>query len=431
MAVTERAWRARYAALRVAETLSDLRGNAAGPVLGDTPPPRQPAWWAFVSTIGELHSTAPLLAAVQARLPGQRMVLVTDHEHYVPSYRARFPEADVVHTRGHSRDAKRLAGWRPPALVVVAEIPLLPGDAPCRCSAALLLEARAAGARLVAVNGWLYGDTPPSRMDRLERRLLGPALLGQYDTICVQAEAQRNTLVAHGAAPDRTHVVGNLKLDALRSAAPLPAQPGAALLRAVAAAGRPVVVAGSLTRQDEESLLLDAFVELRRQRPGALLVVAPRHPEVVSNLERLDGALARRGLQASRRSALREGLPAEGFDVLVLDTIGELRGCYADADVAHVGVDHNVLEPLLFGKPTTVSGRWCRDYPSYPVFRRLSDAGALQHAADAGALARAWDEAIAGRLAGLVEAARRELGAEPSSLERHLAALEPVLSRLA
>jgi 3-deoxy-D-manno-octulosonic-acid transferase len=64
--------------------------------------------------------------------------------------------------------------------------------------------------------------------------------------------------------------------------------------------------------------------------------------------------------------------------VLVLDTMGELRGCYAAATLAFVGTDHNVLEPLAFGKPVFVGPGWEPTYPSYPVYTLLRDAGVLQ-----------------------------------------------------
>ena len=141
----------RLAAFEALERLSDLRGNAAaqGSVIVPAGPARR-AWWVFVSTIGELNATAPLLDALRQRLSHLQMVLVTDHAHYRDSYLARYPDAEVVVSLGHSRDAAALKVLRPPVLMLVAEIPLLPSDAPCRCSAPFLLAARAQGALLVA-----------------------------------------------------------------------------------------------------------------------------------------------------------------------------------------------------------------------------------------------------------------------------------------
>jgi 3-deoxy-D-manno-octulosonic-acid transferase len=57
--------------------------------------------------------------------------------------------------------------------------------------------------------------------------------------------------------------------------------------------------------------------------------------------------------------------------VLILDTIGELRDFYAASTVCYVGVNHNILEPLAFGKPVTVSPGWEATFPSYPVYELL------------------------------------------------------------
>lgn len=417
--------RARLLAYQALERLSDLRGSQVRPMVAIDAGAPQPAWWAFVSTIGELNATAPLLEAVRARLPQLRMVLVTDHAHYVDSYRRRFPDAEVIVSLGHSQDAKALAAARPPRLTLVAEIPLLPGDAPCRCSSALLLEAKRRGSRLLVVNGWLYGYAPASRMDHLERRLLGQSLLQAVDVFCVQTGAIRDRLVGEGIAPSRVHVVGNLKLDVLRGPPPASGRALPPGLEPLLAGAGPVIVAGSLTQETEQDLLLDAFIDLRRRRGGGLLVLAPRHPEVQANLDALDAAMQRRGLRALRRS--EPVPPATAFDVLVLDTMGELRDFYAAADVAHVGVDHNVLEPLGIGKTTTVSGGWNPTYPSYPIYRALSDAGLLCEAQTPAALADAWADALDGRLACTLEPARRVLTSGPSSLQSHL----DILARMA
>jgi 3-deoxy-D-manno-octulosonic-acid transferase len=90
--------------------------------------------------------------------------------------------------------------------------------------------------------------------------------------------------------------------------------------------------------------------------PGALLVLAPRHPqrfEVVASL------LASSGLPWQRRSQWDgEGPLAAGL--LLLDSIGELASLYEFADLAFIGGSlvprggHNVLEAALFGTPILV-----------------------------------------------------------------------------
>ncbi len=421
----------RLAAFEALERLSDLRGNAAaqGSVIEPAGPARR-AWWVFVSTIGELNATAPLLDALRQRLSHLQMVLVTDHAHYRDSYLARYPDAEVVVSLGHSRDAAALKVLRPPVLMLVAEIPLLPSDAPCRCSAPFLLAARAQGALLVAVNGWLYGYAPSCRMDDIERRLLTRGLLGQFDALCVQTDTVQAEMLRQGAPAARLHVTGNLKLDALHQVRPWQAAEARspALMQSIASSGRLAVVAGSLTRDSELQAVLDAFVGLRQHHPQALLVLAPRHPEVPANLEQIAERLATRGLASVRRSQLGDGVLPASCPVLVLDTMGELRDCYAVSTLAHVGVDHNVLEPLAYDKPTSVMPGWEATYPSYPVYTTLQQAGVLLDAEDAAGLLQRWRAAVdEGATGQALHRARVSLTRHGTSLQRHLAVLDPLL----
>ncbi len=111
---------------------------------------------------------------------------------------------------------------------------------------------------------------------------------------------------------------------------------------------RPRVVAGS-THEGEELALLEAFSGLEGS-----LVLCPRHPERAAEVARVAEKM---GFRVSFRSAPKES------DVLVVDTLGELRRLYGLADVAFVGGTlvpiggHNLLEPAALKKPV-VFGRF-------------------------------------------------------------------------
>lgn len=393
------------------------------------PPQPQAAVWVFVSTIGELNAIDPWLRQLAQRVAPLRLVLITDHPHYRASYEARYPQAVVCVSRGHGSDARALARLYPPQLLVVAEIPCLPSDAPCRFSTAFVVEAKRRRAAAVIVNGWLYGYAPACTMDHIERRLFERDYLRAFDMICVQTEAGAARLRAAGAAPERLAVCGNIKFDAMTRSDWTPEQARSPkLLQALLAAHRPTVVAGCVTSEAEQSAVLDAFGLLRSQRPEALLVLAPRHPEVSERMQLLRRLLTARGLRASFRSELDDQALPEGCDCLVLDTMGDLRDFYASASVAHVGVDHNVLEPLGFERPVTVMPGWESSYPSYPVFEILNGCGALRLARDGAELAAHWlallataPAAEAQRLAESSAALARAKGA----VARHFAALAP------
>ncbi|WP_326539111.1 3-deoxy-D-manno-octulosonic acid transferase [Pseudorhodoferax sp.] len=426
------ATRLKWQAFRCLERLSDLRGNnAAGHFeLHHTQPPGR-ALWVFVSTIGELNAIDPLLRAVVARLPGCRLVLITDHDHYRDGYLAKYPDAAICVTRGHSRDAAMLARTFPPDMLLVAEIPCWPSDAPCRFSFAFLLEAKRRGAALVLVNGWLYHYTPASRMDSLERNWFQRAYVAAFDAIGAQTEETRTHLVAAGAQAERVSITGNIKFDAMQrhNWTPAAAARSPQMLGALLASGRPTIVAGCVTDFAEQEMLLDAFATLRRGHADALLILAPRHPEVTERMQQLRDYLAQRELPAVFRSSMPDVAIAPETACLVLDTMGELRDFYAAATVAHVGVDHNVLEPLSFGKPVSVGTGWDTTYPSYPVYKMLHDAQALLEVESATQLADIWLALIhnADQYRDRSASVDKTLAQAKGAVGRHLAMLEPWL----
>lgn len=414
------------------ERLSDLRGNSAAGQLELSRPDRpKQSLWVFVSTIGELNAIDPLLRAIVARMPRLQLVLITDHPHYRDSYLARYPSAEVCVTLGHGNDATILAKRYPPKLLVVAEIPCWPADAPCRFSFACILAAKRCGAVAVLVNAWLYHYETGSRMDAIERHLFKRDFLRAFDAIGVQTEETRGHLVSAGADGGRIVVTGNIKFDAVQQPDWSPSKARSpVMLSALIASSRPVIVTGCVTDFKEQEIVLDAFVTVMKRFPDALLILAPRHPEVGERMEKLRASLEQRGLSVVFKSALKEDLPfAARTTCMVLDTMGELRDFYASATVAHVGVDHNVLEPLAFGKPVTVLPGWDATYPSYPVYRLLMDTTMLLEADRAGALSDHWLRLLEqplhyrDRMTSTLDALAKLRGA----VQKHLEQIEPLL----
>lgn len=424
--------RIKWGVFRLLECLSDLRGNSAAGHL-DLHQPASPsqALWVFVSTIGELNAIDPLLREIVARVPQLKLVLITDHPHYRNSYQARYPTAEVCVTRGHGTDAATLAKHYPPQLLVVAEIPCWPSDAPCRFSFAFLLAAKQAGAATVLVNAWLYHYTPASRMDAIERSLFQTDYLRAFDAIGAQTAETRQHLVAAGADPARVEVVGNIKFDAMPTSDWSPTKAcSPIMLGALISSKRPVIVAGCITDYADQEMVLDAFLSVRSQHPNALLVLAPRHPEVSEHMVALRGFLSKRDLTGIFKSTVTDTPLAANTACLVLDTMGELRDFYASATVAHVGVDHNVLEPLGFGKPVTVGIGWNKTYPSYPVYQALMDGNVLLEAENVTQLSNCWLDLLdrSDLCAERVIDINKKLGTLRGAVKRHLAQIGPLLN---
>jgi len=136
-----------------------------------------------------------------------------------------------------------------------------------------------------------------------------------------------------------------------------------------AAAGRPIVVVGSTVAPlneksfAEEELVIKAWEGRVREEFGALLVIAPRHPERFAQAE----AAVK---EFNYAKASDWGAAKGRLDVVLLDTIGDLAAVYGVADVAFVGGSlikrggHNPLEPAQFGVPVVMG-------PSFENFRDM------------------------------------------------------------
>ena len=373
---------AKWALYRSAEIATDWLGGRRPCAMPTTMGDGVPALTVFASTIGELNAIAPLLRALRQKRPANPLWLVSDHAHYRDSFLRAWPGANFFAIDHHSDTAREFFKRVRTGIFMLAEIPLLPGDAPARLPFAWLRFARQSGACTTLANGWLYDEAPSCRMDKLERALFGRDQLRHLDLITVQDAATRGRLIARGAAPHSLHAVGNLKFDADPThtrAAPL-------------ITNRPTIVAGSMNNLDEYRIALDAFTRVQHERPDCALILAPRHPENTARTDALCTELAHRGLHAKLRS---QRTSVEYADCLILDTLGELAGAYQHAHCTHVGINHNVLEPLLHNKPVSVCPGWQARYPSFGVYQEMKKSGLIKEAIDAESLAALWLAALA------------------------------------
>jgi 3-deoxy-D-manno-octulosonic-acid transferase len=236
-----------------------------------------------------------------------------------------------------------------PALVIVLETEIWPN---------LYAQVHRSGARLAIVNGRISNRTWPQY--QAWRSFFCP-FLRLADTVMVQSAADFERYSLLGVPPQRLSIAGNLKYDANISQAAVTLAPFKAQLVWIAASTVGPNERGSLTRHntDEDDIVIDVFKELAREFPCLLLILAPRQPARFSEVAR---KLAASGLSWTQRTSL----PADGSlnlplpGVLLLDSIGELAGLYARADVVFVGGSiaprggHNIIEPAAAGVPIVV-----------------------------------------------------------------------------
>lgn len=170
-------------------------------------------------------------------------------------------------------------------------------------------------------------------------------LFASFHTLSMQTEKDRQNLITLGVAPDKIKTLGNLKLDTALYSASEKKQPISFNLPAY----QHLFVAGS-THEGEEEILLQSYLQLKKEYPLLYLVIAPRDIGQGKTIQALAETM---GLAANCRSQINAG----GKDLFILDTIGELNTIYSHADIAFVGGSlvkkggHNPIEPAIFSIP--------------------------------------------------------------------------------
>ncbi len=334
--------------------------------------------WVHAVSVGEVNAAASLIDALRTRYPDAPLVVTTT----TPTGAARVQalwKGNVQHLYlpyDLPGAVRRFLAHVNPVLAVIMETEIWPN---------LYVAIGQSDVPLLMVN---------ARLSQRSWRGYQPVLplikltLAQVTVIAAQSEADARRLRSVGAPAERVRVVGNLKYD-LRVPQGLDAQ--ARRRRAAWGSARPVWIAAS-THEDEEAQVLDVHARLRATFPDLLLLWAPRHPE---RFARVAETCLQRGLRTRTRSA--DEIASADTDCFVLDSMGELMGFYAAADVAFVGGSleaiggHNVLEPAALAVPSVV-GPHTFNFADATVL--LRDEGGLLQVADADGLARALAELL-------------------------------------
>jgi 3-deoxy-D-manno-octulosonic-acid transferase len=298
--------------------------------------------WVHAVSVGEVLAARSVIAELRRRYPRLRLFLSTTTRAGQQLARRSVSDIDGVFyfPFDWAFAVRRTLNRVQPRLFIMIETEIWPN---------LLRECRRRRIPTVLVNGRIsYRSFPRYQLIRPFFR----RVLADIDRFCVQGDEAARRLVSLGADPARITITGSLKFDALE-VIPTPGRGRERVLRFFRMpASRPVLVAGS-TLKGEEEAVVRAFNRLRTAGSTALLVVAARHPERFAEVERL---CRQEGLSTIRRTELP--IDAEPrADAVILDTIGELAEVYQIATVVFVGGSlvraggHNILEPAVFGKP--------------------------------------------------------------------------------
>ena len=279
--------------------------------------------WFHVCSFGEARAIAPLVEA----LPQEKLRMSTTTQTGMQVIRSYTAQARYL-------PFEPLLFWwiRPQRTLVVMEAELW---------YLLFVLARHRGAKTLLINARI-SDRSYGRYRRFA--FLYRRLFAHVDHLFAQSEEDKVRLEALGAR--HVTVTGNLKLAKL----PKPKHH-------IEKPHRPVICAAS-THEQEEQMILQAFLALKAKEKEAMLIVAPRHPERFETVAAMLEAFAKtHGYDFVRRSDVAQ---PQG-DIYLLDALGELVDIYAICDVVIGGGSfvpvggHNLAEAAQFS-PVVISG---------------------------------------------------------------------------
>lgn len=326
--------------------------------------------WLHVVSVGETRAAEPLIRALLAAFPRHELLLThmtptgrATGSELVAKYGARLHQAYLPYDLPGA--CRRFFRHFRPQIGLLMETELWPN---------LIALGQARQIPILLINARLSAH---SQRGYLRFAPLVRPMMRQLAAVAAQTPADAERLTAIGAENVRSF--GNLKFDV----DPAPEKIALGQSWRTAIGRRPVCLAAS-TREGEETLIVDAF--LQTLPPEALLVLVPRHPE---RFDEVAAMLASRGVNSRRRSS---GLPDATTRLWLGDSMGEMPAYFTLADLALIGGTllpfggQNLIEAAACGCPVLVGPH------TYNFAQATEDAlacGAAQQIGSADAAARA------------------------------------------
>jgi len=315
-------------------------------------PSSVPIFWIHALSVGEVTSALPLVRDLRASFPKARIVFsATTTAGAQVARHLLAPYADAV--VAGPLDLGPVVPWFiktiRPDLFILVETDFWPHWLNClarRGVPMLLVNGRISQKSFVLYQHFVFLCRPMFRA---------------FTLLSMQTTADAKKMAALGIEDDKIVTLGNLKFDTSQTDASQRAE-------IVKRQGKeaygfdgdaPLWICGS-THRGEEQVLFQAFDQFRQARPTLQLLIAPR------NIERADEIVALGSQYNLDCRKWTEDKHRQG-PILILDTIGELAGCYPMAEAVFIGGSlvpqggHNPIEPAIAGVPV-LFGPYMEDF---------------------------------------------------------------------
>jgi len=305
-------------------------------------PSSKPVIWLHCVSVGETQAARPLADLLRQEFPQFELVVstITMTGQSLAREVLRDKASKVFYFPFDWRwSVRRTLRAINPAAVLLMETELWPN---------FLHECARIGIPVALVNGRISAKS--ERRYRMVQGFLRK-VIADLNIAIMQDDADSERLQKLGLSTTKLFVCGSLKFDAGRM---LPASQLTETFRQrFGLSDDDALILAASTHAPEEQILLECFQILRRKSTNLRMMLAPRHPERFNEVASLIQSTT---LTWTRRSGA-ENDSERRADVILLDTIGELRSVYALASIVLVGGSiartggHNILEPAVYGKP--------------------------------------------------------------------------------
>ncbi len=322
--------------------------------------------WLHCVSVGETNAAQPLVNEILANFPEYRLVVSTTTKTGQELAQKLFKDkAELVFyfPFDWKFTVKRALRTVKPSVVLLMETEIWFN---------FLRQTNKSGARIAIVNGRL-SEKSFKRYSFIKRTM--QHVLHYVDLALMQGRADAKRFIDLGIRASKVKITGNIKFDQDYTENALTEDFRA---RFGITENSPLIVAAS-THAPEETYILQAFKDVWKNSESEKLprlLIAPRHPECFAEVAEL---IEKSGFDWVKRSEI-ESSRDKSAEIILLDSIGELRAIYPLAEIVFVGgslIPHggqSVLEPALARK-AIVTGFYTMNFAD--IVREFSNQNAL------------------------------------------------------
>lgn len=300
--------------------------------------------WVHAASVGEVVAASPLIKEFRKEFPKSPILVsvVTTSGYEMANRIIKDADSIIYFPLDLPILAAHMVRTITPRVFMPVETELWPN---------FLRACRTMNIPVMMVNGRI-SDKSVKRYHHLHSLL--DDMIGTVTKFAMQSPIDAEYIIRLGANPNLVVVTGNTKFD--QTYTDVSTKEKKRIIREMGLEKNDGIFLAGSTHRGEEEPVLNAFKEIRKTKPNAKLVIAPRE------LLRVREVLAichSAGFKTARRTELLEA-PSEEHDIVILDTIGELGKVYSVGDVIYVGGSlishggHNILEPAAHGKAIIV-----------------------------------------------------------------------------